>query len=230
MKIVIPGQPMSKERARHLCTRDRRPYIFDPQKKDMVPIAEMIGKQYREAIESEKYEIAIEASEIASSSNFQVTLVFIFTPSKSLPAGYRNALLWGFENNNHKPDLDNMEKLYLDCATMAKIWADDAQVISLNSKKIYAENARTEMTIVAKKDFTMQKVHMKVLCLFSPAELNQFMADARYLSTRDKLDNTHLEETTYCAAALISFSNKYADKLVKVKKIASKGDDNDDAA
>lgn len=112
---------------------------------------------------------------------------------------------------------------------MANIWSDDAQVVSLNSKKIYGENARTEMTILAKKDFTIGNIHMKVLCLFSPAELDQFMADARYLSMRESINGRTPEETTYCAAALISFSNKYADKIMKVKKLAAKGDD-DEAA
>jgi Holliday junction resolvase RusA-like endonuclease len=224
MKFIIPGTPVAKDRPRHLCTKERRPYIFDVQKPAMKGISDTIAQQFTLALENKNPQIALKASEIASSRAFDVTLVFLFTPTRSLNSGARNALLWGIGEYNQKPDLDNLEKLYLDCATQAGIWADDAQVVCLNSKKIYAENASTIMTVMAKKDFTIQKVYMQVLSVFSPKELYQLSDDARYLCATTLEDMIDVSELHHCAAAVIAFANKYADRLMKIKKIAAKGD------
>ena len=45
-----------------------------------------------------------------------------------------------------RPDLDNLEKFYLDCLT-GVVFPDDAQVTSLHSKKEYASKDYTEIFI-----------------------------------------------------------------------------------
>jgi Holliday junction resolvase RusA-like endonuclease len=225
MKIIIPDTPISKNRHKCGCTRDRRPFVYDPQiKAEMNDIRDYISRSFLEAIESKNQQIALEASEIASAQYFDVSLVFIFSPPLSLTVGLRNALLWGFHQYNQKPDLDNLEKFYLDCAT-GSVWDDDCKIVSLNSKKIYGENARTEMTVMAKKDFTMGDMHMKVLSLFSPSEMLQLLKDAHCLSEQKDwpiFDPPSGGQGLWFAQSVISFSNKYADKLMKVKKIAAK--------
>jgi Holliday junction resolvase RusA-like endonuclease len=224
MKFIIPGTPIAKERPRHLCTRERRPYVFDPQKPEMKRISDIIAHQFSLMLENEYGEIDLNPPETVCNKSIDVSLVFIFTPPQSLNSGARNALLWGMGQYNQKPDLDNLEKFYLDCATQARIWHDDAQVACLNSKKIYGEFARTEMTVMAKRDFDIGKIDMKALSVFSPMELYRLADDAKYICSVTLEDMIDVSDLHHSAAALIVFANKYADKLMKVKKIAAKRD------
>lgn len=231
MNIIIPGPPVARERMRHGCTRQRKPYLYDLQKQEMIDITEVISRQFSQALESKNNQIALKASEIASAESFSVSLVFIFTIPRSCSLGARNAILWGMTPYNQKPDNDNLEKTYLDCATRAGIWQDDAQVACLNSKKIYGESARTEMSIVANRKFLDRNVYMKALCVFSPNEMCQLLTDAKALSSLTVdffTDSTFYSKTNdYQSAALIAFANKYADKLMKVKRIAAKATDDE---
>ena len=47
----------------------------------------------------------------------------------------------------YKPDLDNCLKLYSDLCVYAGLFHDDASVCSVQCKKVYSNNPRTEFTI-----------------------------------------------------------------------------------
>ena len=51
----------------------------------------------------------------------------------------REAMLAGLELPAKKPDLDNIAKQLTDAMTRLRFWKDDAQIVTLRCKKLYAE-------------------------------------------------------------------------------------------
>lgn len=64
-------------------------------------------------------------------------LEFYFQLPKSKLAAYGRGELSGY--HSQRPDLDNLEKAVMDALTDAGAWADDCQVVSKKSVKVWAE-------------------------------------------------------------------------------------------
>lgn len=68
-------------------------------------------------------------------------------PERPLEGGIRLLVKWCFPRGEHadgeyritKPDVDNLQKLLMDCMTAVGFWTDDAQVASLVAEKFWAE-------------------------------------------------------------------------------------------
>lgn len=65
--------------------------------------------------------------------------------SKSKKA--KEAMLNGWDYPAKKPDLDNLAKQLKDAMTRMQFWGDDAQVVCLRCKKIYAEAGRWDVAV-----------------------------------------------------------------------------------
>jgi len=150
MKIVIPGTPIAKKRHKCGC-RGNKPFAYDPQlKQEMEAVKWEMLSAFDNAINSKNKEIVVEASNLTVAKSFEVTYDFLFPVKKSETKVKRMAKLAGLQPHNIKPDLDNLEKFYTDCAT-GIFWTDDCQITVMSSKKSYDDNPRTEMEIIGIK-------------------------------------------------------------------------------
>lgn len=59
----------------------------------------------------------------------------------------REAMLAGLELPAKKPDLDNIVKQLKDAMTRLQFWRDDAQIVTLRCKKIYADAGFWEISV-----------------------------------------------------------------------------------
>ena len=230
MKLTIYGPPIAKQRHRCACVGRRRnhPKAIDLQGHTKKAIQFQMKQAIKKAFASESKEIVMKASELAQVASFDVTLTFLFPIPKSLTRAQKNAKLWGMVTNTDKPDLDNLEKMYLDCLSKV-FWNDDSEVVCLQSKKYYSENPRTEIEIMAKKGIAVAPNVESALKTISPTELREFLEDVREFlqwapERVDELlpqsEEAHVaEEINNIAYALISFADKYSDKLKKIAKI-----------
>lgn len=227
MKLVIEGIPISKSRHRCGCNRNR-PVSYDPQTQEMTCVKRQIKAIMKKNINSKNKQIAIEASELTMVKSFGVTLTFLFPTPYSATCTNRNMKLWGLEVYNKKPDIDNLEKFYLDCLT-GLIWDDDCQVICNKSRKYYAEKPRVEIEIMAKKEMNVSDNTEAVLKIVSPSELKEFINDASQFSALSlEMVNALLPQYEEKDAAkqleritlmLMEFADKHSEKLKKINKI-----------
>jgi Holliday junction resolvase RusA-like endonuclease len=133
--IVIPGIPVARARARAFSIGNKVRH-YDSQKKEF----ERIVEHMKFLIVNEDFE------KILNSHSYELEIVFYMpiptcTPKKMM---YQMS----FESVPHvkKPDLDNLVKMYLDCANGILIH-DDRKIYSIKAKKVYSTFPRTEMTI-----------------------------------------------------------------------------------
>jgi len=115
IKLVLNGKPISK--ARH---RDSKGRKYDPRAEEKETV--------RWLMKSKSAGLKLIEGPIS------VEFEFIFKRPKSSKR----------EHHTVKPDLDNLEKFYMDCAN-GIIWRDDCEVIRKSGYKRYGE---TEMTIM----------------------------------------------------------------------------------
>lgn len=70
-----------------------------------------------------------------------------FRPTEPAGCGVALVVKWCFPRGDHadgeyrttKPDVDNLQKLLMDCMTAEGFWGDDAQVASLVVEKFWAD-------------------------------------------------------------------------------------------
>lgn len=70
-----------------------------------------------------------------------------FTPSKSWPNWKKEQSKKGMIAHTAKPDLDNIIKAVKDSLN-GIVWADDAQVVRIESTKSYSDDERVEISVV----------------------------------------------------------------------------------
>ena len=213
MKLILLGKPIAKARARGV-PRGKHVMFYDPQ----AELKYEVRRQFhRFVLES------IEASTLAQAAAFTVEWYFYLPVSDSCPAPQRNAKLWGFDLPNHKPDYDNLEKFYLDCAN-GILWRDDAMVIDAGAHKRYSSQPRIEVEIMEKKPLKVCEKAEKIMCLFSPEEFKEFICDTKMMSLYiiqpdDVVDGNIDRWMTSTAMLLSKFSTKYANIFKKIEKI-----------
>lgn len=222
MKLTIEGKPIAKMRARH-ANRGKFVVTYDPQKDDKETIRWRINLQLQEALASENKEIVMDASNLARSKAYEVELWFYLPTNDSDSEGQKNAKLWGFEMATCKPDYDNLEKFYLDCAN-GILWQDDRMIVDGHAHKRYGEPARVEITVMSKKELKLHPKAEGIFRIFGPSELKEFLKDANAIALQNKENVDTIEGDdkeawlTSTACILSEFARKYAQSLQKIRK------------
>lgn len=206
MRIIIPGDPISKIRHR-LSTRHGFIRQYDPQDK----LKKVFSSNLRESVENlwrvqerpHKIDIIFEMDAIIGSSKSE-----------------SNLKAWGY-SYPLKKDLDNMAKFVLDCGNEI-LWPDDRYIIELSCKKRFSQKPCTIIDIEIIPEMKMTKEHEIVFKTFSPNDIADFNREAQSIYFPDAictLDDTRMYEKQLASAAdlLIEFANKWTDKLKKIK-------------
>lgn len=224
MKLIIPGDPIPKKRARHGRTFGGKPITYDSQYQQCLAHKQYIKLLLRKMESGQDLEIALRASKILEFDAYQVDMAFYLPTPKSLTRAEIAAIQWGYATPTQKPDLDNLEKFYLDIGN-GILWTDDSKIIALSSKKYFClKNPRTEINILTKTK-KINTTTEKVLSIFSPDDIKGLANDMQSLSENIKLDLLttpqdqiafHMETTT---AQLIDFARKYGDQIKSLQKI-----------
>lgn len=219
MKIVIPGNPIAK--MRHRTTRFGTTY--DPQDREKKLVKLQMECAMKECFRSKNKEIVIDASNLTMVDVFELRIHFYLPIANSSTLSQRNAKLWGFDACNKKPDLSNLLKFYEDCANEV-FYPDDSMIVKCEMFKQYSDNPRTEIEIMPKLKFNIDKDIESIINSFRPEELKEFIQDASRLSKidcNDLTDNCARDKTlllTEIAYLLAEFSNKYSENFKKICK------------
>jgi len=225
MKFTIPGNPIAKARARTV-TRNGFTKTYDPQFVKKRTIQARLKCFIKQAFDSANKEMHLEASDLAFNHAYRVELNFYFRIPHSASKSERNAILWGIPHNS-KPDLDNCEKFYLDCAN-GILFPDDSMIVSLSSKKFYSDKPRTEIDVMPLNKKQTHSDFDKIKKIFSPDELKEFLDYVAQFTKWNPKDlypfNAVGEEyydsqwTASLGSKLTEFAEKYGDILKKIAK------------
>lgn len=222
MKIVIPGPPIPKARARHF-QRGSRTITYDPQHEQKNHVKNLLVRAVRKAFDSENKALVMEASSLAHGRVFHLSITFFMALNASDSDGQKNAKLWGLEPCNKKPDCSNMLKFYEDCANEV-LYPDDSMIVSGNFKKKFDINPRTEINIMIVDELNVHESVAGILKIFGPDLMENFFNDVSLLSAisssevhgSESLDRRVWLEST--AIMLSQFAQKYSEALKKIRK------------
>lgn len=150
MIIEIPGKPIPLARPRFWASGSKFG-ARDGQKMEKAVVRGTMVIALREALNSEIKASVVDASKLASAPCFSILMQFIFTFPKSWSKKKVSDQKDNLENgitivHPIKPDLDNLIKFYLDCAT-GVIWDDDAKVTRIAAQKCYGIEAKTILNV-----------------------------------------------------------------------------------
>jgi Holliday junction resolvase RusA-like endonuclease len=222
MKIVIPGPPVPKMRARFF-KKGVSIHSYDPQHADKNHTKNYMMLQVRRAMNDKDKKTAIEATDLSLNSLFSIEMHFHLPMPKKEAGSKKNSKLWGFDKCNTKPDLDNLEKFYLDCAN-GILFHDDRMIISLHSKKSYSENPRTEINILPIKQLCLPDKAKKIITTFEPDQLKEFLFDMKdfngfFVEDLDYLNDKSKEKWFLDVANhLALFARKHGETIKKLNK------------
>lgn len=228
IKLVINGDPIAKTRHRCGC-HGKHPVAYDPQiKSEMNPIRKVIMDWWNSCFDDPDSVMAQEAHLIARSDTFYLTMQFYMPVTRSCPVGLANLKLWAIISCNDKPDFDNLAKFYADCMT-GIVWPDDKMVVNGIAHKVrYSKNPRTEITIMSKKELTLDERQLSVFKAFSPQDFKDFIKEscalnlllackAEYFEDNDSIPNdAFLEEAS---TTMIRFATRFTPLLKKISKL-----------
>lgn len=168
---------------------------------------------------------------LESDQVFEVGFTFCFSPNKSDSASEVNLKLWNLKPHTSKPDLDNLQKFYLDCGNEI-LWPDDALISKLlYAKKMYSKTPYVEIEMVTKSLNTDNEIN-SVFKVFSPEKLEEFLDDIRLLSLCSSKEVGSMVEAmgtdqtqkwmADIGCLLMQFSMKYSDEMKKIKAMSEK--------
>lgn len=210
-KFVIPGAPISKKRASPYRVGDKI-LMYDGQSKAKRRVSLCLKQQ-----------IDANGVYLTHAEFYLVSLWFYYPVPVSLTLTHRNAKLWGLEPCIQKPDLDNMEKFYLDCANEI-LWPDDCLITAMQSKKLFDKNPRTEMYVMPCKKLNLHSNAEKIITIFDPDRLKEFIEDAIKFKEIDidvleRLDEISRRDWFMATAGLlVKFFKKYSVEIKKINK------------
>jgi Holliday junction resolvase RusA-like endonuclease len=212
MKIVIPGDPIPKARAK-FSTRGKFMRAYDPQEK-----LKKFCKKQLEVLASQ----ANNDFKSYFSHPLSLSLSYHMPINKSDTEATKNLKLWGLITPCVKPDVDNLIKWSSDIAN-GILWHDDAQIVDLISSERYSENPCTIIEVNPIAEIEMNAEYEKVFKIFSPEDVKNFLKSVKHLwiGIPNIGENPecvlHRIELAQIAKIMISFSNEWADKLKKIK-------------
>lgn len=197
MKIVIPGDPIPKARAR----TTKKGFAYDPQwelKKRVIKFIEIQVEEYYQNCKNPQ-----EGYKIAHGDAFKVDWYFYMPIPKSFSQTKRNACKWGFIQHNIKPDRSNLEKFYEDCAN-GILWKDDCQITRGEVIKKYCDDdkPRTEIHMNTIKEYNED--FKNIISLFSPTDIQDIVSESN-----------NLFEGENSLIKIASFISKMADQHAK---------------
>jgi Holliday junction resolvase RusA-like endonuclease len=217
MKIVIPGDPIPKARAR-MFARGKTIQTYDPQHQSKAQVRDWMTQQVRRWFDSENKRIVMDASNLLQVDALWVRLVFTLPHPRNLARSKINAILWGLTNPTSKPDVDNLAKFYLDCAN-GVLYRDDAQIVTLVARKLYGDKPQTEIEIMPAIP-KLPRAAQGILEEFSPKDLKEF------IKVSDELANLVLDmdqedvevDKEQVARAISAIADGYASTLMRIHK------------
>jgi Holliday junction resolvase RusA-like endonuclease len=208
MRIVIPGDPIAKARHR-LTTQGGFARQYDPQEKEKKAFSQklLVHMNYRPPFKGP----------------VRLDLIFhldaLYASSKSVTNLRQWQILSAHESRR---DLDNMQKFVMDCGN-GILWPDDRCIVEISARKVYSKNPCTIINIETLSEGNMTAVEENVYKVFSVDDINDFQAGIwdlynnlpKYYFSDNSLSQDELART---ARSMIEFSNKWADKLKKIKE------------
>lgn len=203
MKIIVPGDPIPKARARVT----RRGFAYDPQAKEKENVRKLLEQSVREFYE--KSENRIEGHRLSIGDSYTVRWCFYMPIPKSFNQFKKNASKWGINEHISKPDLSNMVKFYEDAAN-GIIWKDDSQISHCSIEKMYSDNPRTEIYIMPNPK--VRDDIKDIISLFSPDEISSIVTDA------NKLLYVQTTDLPQVASFLSKIADNHTKKLAKITK------------
>lgn len=206
MRIIIPGDPISKIRHR-LSTQYGYVRQYDPQEK----LKKVFSSKLRQSVENlwkvqekpHKIDIIFEMDAIIGGSKAE-----------------SNLKAWGY-SHPLKKDVDNMAKFVLDCGNEI-LWPDDRYIIELSCKKRFSQKPCTIIDVEIIPEIKMTKEHEIVFKTFSPDDVVNLLCEigriqsALYPTYRED-EEPGESQLASTADLLIEFANKWTDKLKKIK-------------
>lgn len=223
MKFIIYGKPIPKQRAR-FSRRYNFVVTYDGQEREKRAVQLQLSLQLKEYANSTDKQTAIELGKISCAQAFSIKFIFFLPINQSDSVIAGNKKLWGITRANTKPDYDNLEKFYLDCAN-GILWADDAAVIKAQAIKVYSDVPRVEIVIEPIKDIKLNEKAEKVLTTFSPQEFKNLQQQAKKIAEIDdsvlgQIEGSYLQEWLLHTAVLLNeFALDYSGKLSKIAKL-----------
>lgn len=226
MRIVISGEPIQWERPGK-ATKGNRSWRYDTQKNAKAAVRWAMMVQWNKAFERPQGEMALEARQIVAAEVLWVNLTFLFPPNKSDSEALKNAKLWDIVKHGEKPDWDNLIKFYMDCGNNL-LWSDDKIVFGGMARKGFSKKPRTIIEIMTKENLNVDAKTRKVLEIFSPDKLKEFVEDVKqfifiypqdidsHSGEGDSVDKREWQTST--ARLLADFANKHSADLSRVNK------------
>lgn len=227
LKITLAGEPQSKQRHRCSCNKNKV-IVYDSQYAVMQAVKKNILREWNKKFDTTDQTRLAYLRLFQTAVSFHVNLNFYFSTNISLPECKKNILNWNIIEHTKKPDVDNLAKLYLDCAT-GILWQDDCMISSCNIKKFYHNNARTEI-IVTPIFIKMSQELSNFYSKISIKELNKIVDDMKLVSSSlDKLmplqqyDHTNKQEKLKFESLAHELSKFLKDHESVIKKILNVG-------
>jgi Holliday junction resolvase RusA-like endonuclease len=131
--IIIPGIPIAKARARAFL-KGKHIHMYDSQRKQKQDVSVQMMAQAG-------------VLPFGDARYFEVDFEFFFPVPSALRKVKKVALLHTYHDK--KPDIDNIQKFYMDCAN-GILWKDDKNISKVSCIKVYGENPKTIITFIGK--------------------------------------------------------------------------------
>lgn len=145
MIFHIAGDPIPQGRPR-FCMQGRKPIVRDPNRVDKIPVRSAMKRALFTAMNSDVQHVALDACSLATSNAYNVEMHFRFITPKSWSEKKSRSKI--NQPHNSKPDIDNLVKFYLDCAS-GILWLDDRMVAQITASKTYGLSAETIIKVSA---------------------------------------------------------------------------------
>ena len=226
MKIIIEGDPIAWKRPSQ-GRKGIHVWRYDSQKEDKERFQWLMQAQWNNAFDNPTSTIAEEARSVALADVLAVNLTFLFKPNKSDSERLKNAKAWGIIPHKEKPDWDNLAKFVMDCGN-GLLWSDDKIVNCSVVRKDYSNKPRTIIEIMTKENLNTDSKTRKILEVFGPEKLNQFVEDVKkfdYLSKASIADHSGEgcglakgEWQSRAAMLLAEFAEKHSPALHLINK------------
>jgi len=220
MKIIIPGNPIAKARHRRRKLFNGKVIDYDPQETEKFKVTSFLKWYVKCYFESNEKERLKEGQKMACDEAFEMHVTFHMPIAATDSELKRNAKLWGFIPHAQKPDCSNLLKFYEDAANEV-LYRDDCQLTSVSAKKLWSNNPRTEINIMAIKTIIPDEV--QILSLFSIDEFkNLALVLGQLPEIKEVLQWENLiteDQNRKTAAKILSeIADKYATRLQKISK------------
>lgn len=167
MIFEIPGEPIAQKRPR-LTTRGKFPHAYDSQKKEHDAVSLILHNKFMQMYNGSK-KSGLECSKLTYADYYSLELEFHLSYPKTWKQKDIINYEWGLSQCDDNKDLDNLEKFILDCCKESLV-KDDRYIVKLSSKKVYSENPKTVIKIMAMKNIALDDKATEILSMIPPKD------------------------------------------------------------